>query len=84
MASKAQADEDVWSGLSFMVDTEFEQAEAAAERLAQLTKQFYWHLVSQGGALKPEHAFYLTGIFLQNLMGYGKATQGKLPSQGEK
>lgn len=84
MASKTRTDQDVWDGLSFTVDTEFEQAEAAAERLAQLTKQFYWHLVSQQGALKPEHAFYLTGIFLQNLMGYGKVAQGhKAPAQGE-
>lgn len=66
---------DAWNGLNFTVDTEFEQAEAATERMATLAKQFYACLINDPGALKPEHAFYLTGIFISNVLGYRKAVE---------
>lgn len=66
---------DAWNGLNFMVDTEFEQAEAATERLAVLAKQFYACLTGSPGALRPEQAFYLTGIFISNVLGYRKPAE---------
>lgn len=67
--------DSVWAELhSMTVDTEFEQAEAAAERLGLLTKQFYHNLINLPGALPQEHAYYLTGIFLQTVMNYGRPT----------
>jgi hypothetical protein len=66
---------NAWNGLSFTVDTEFEQAEAATERMATLAKQFYACLTCAPGALQPDQAFYLTGIFISNVLGYRKAAE---------
>lgn len=65
--------DDIWGDIPGVADTGFEQAQTATDRLVALTVQFYGnvkaHLVKRDDKDAGGVAMYLTGVFLQNVIG---------------
>ena len=65
--------DDIWGEIPGVADTSFEQAKTATDRMVGLTVQFYGgvkgFLVSRGEKNADGVAMYLTGVFLQSVVG---------------
>lgn len=65
--------DDLWGDIPGVADTSFEQAQTATDRMVGLTVQFYGGVKAQltkGGDKNADGvAMYLTGVFLQSVVG---------------
>lgn len=71
--NKLSNPDDLWGDIPGVADTSFEQAQTATDRMVGLTVQFYGgvkaHLAKSGEKNADGVAMYLTGVFLQSVVG---------------